>query len=703
MKINLTYTVKKNLIPDFYYEVLSCYGLSAKNIKNSTLFIIKNIFNSYIFNKELNIYTLKHNLHTNQLNILNTVNQTITQLNAKLKSKYESKLQLYYKAKEEFNKINNKDNKKEFKEKEPKLIQFNSYSNEIDSKTYYQIINKSLLENVIKTKENINKEFIDYGEVHSHLAQAVVQQVCDEYNYYFKALKEYFIQHKDKTINNDKINHFTGMPKEPQYKAKHSKITFEISKQRFNNNGTVLLIGNKHKLYKDYAKKELIKPEVTEKFNTFNLMEVINNDLKDKNIHYLQNINNYEVVGIRIIPGQYKKLPKIEYIISFNKELNGFYQALIEKANERYNKDFFELKDNLKLSLIKDYFNNDYKNLNNEQNKKLNNNDDESLTKPNNIPYFMGLDLGVVNFACVSFYTANRDKDYVISGKTLKSRVKQLDNRIDKKKKELCIEVIKNIQSKKDKKEVLTRQELNLLSEYYKSIYNNELISVSQERKLNITNDYIHKLSKCLIDECINKGIKVIVVGKNKGWKQEINNGKSNNRDFYNFPHARFIEILKYKGLLKDIVVIEVEESYTSKTSFIDNEELRVYNDKRSKDLDNSEEKDLTQGNENQLSKSTIKNSKVKMLGKRINRKFITKDKVIIHADINGSFNIVRKVLLNFKYNSKIINIEYELMELNMSRKVKLNNFYAQSLNKKQKLKEINIKKCEQSGVALSF
>ena len=95
----------------------------------------------------------------------------------------------------------------------------------------------------------------------------------------------------------------------------------------------------------------------------------------------------------------------------------------------------------------------------------------------------MGLDLGVVNFAAVSFYTANRDKNYVISGKSLKNRISNLDIKIDKKKKELCIETIKTIQSKKDKKEVLTRQELNLLSEYYKSIYNDELISQTQERK----------------------------------------------------------------------------------------------------------------------------------------------------------------------------------------------------------------------------
>ena len=656
MKINLTYSINKTLIPDYYHEVLSCYGLSAKNIKNATLFIVKNIFTSYTYNKELNTYTLKNNLHQNQLDIIHTVNQTISTLNAKLKSKYNDKLNLFNQAKNKHYQ-ENKDNKEEFKEKEPKLIQFNNYLSTIDSKTYYQIINKTLLENVIKTKEVLNKKFQDYSEVHSHLAQSVVQQVCDEYSYYFKALKEYFL-----TKGND--NSFTGMPKEPQYKAKNSKITFEISKQRFNNDGTVLLIGSKHKLYKDYTKKELINNSIKEEFNKFNLMDIINNDLKNKNIHYLNNIDNYEVVGIRVIPGKYKKLPKIEYIISFNKELEGFYPALIKKSQLMYGKDFFELKDKDKLSVIKEYFNNDYKNLNN---------------KVNNVPYFMGLDLGVVNFAGVSFYTANRDKNYVISGKSLKNRISNLDIKIDKKKKELCIEIIKTIQSKKDKKEQLSRQELNLLNEYYKSIYHDELISKTQERKSNITNDFIHKLSKCLIEECIQKNIKVIVVGKNKGWKNEINNGAKNNRTMYNFPHAKFIETLKYKALLKDIVVIEVEESYTSKTSFIDNEELRAFN--------KEENKDLTQGEENQLSKNNKK-----MLGKRKNQKFITKEKKVIHADVNGSYNIVRKVLLNLSYDKEIINLSYELMEVKLNGKKKLYNFHEMKkrINSKIKNKELN-------------
>ena len=116
MKINLTYTVKKNLIPDFYYEVLSCYGLSAKNIKNSSLFIIKNIFNSYTYNKELNTYILKDNLHQNQLDIISTVNQTIINLNAKLKAKYDVKLNLYHQAKEKYEEDNkDKENKEEQK------------------------------------------------------------------------------------------------------------------------------------------------------------------------------------------------------------------------------------------------------------------------------------------------------------------------------------------------------------------------------------------------------------------------------------------------------------------------------------------------------------------------------------------------------------------------------------------------------------
>ena len=142
----------------------------------------------------------------------------------------------------------------------------------------------------------------------------------------------------------------------------------------------------------------------------------------------------------------------------------------------------------------------------------------------------------------------------------------------------------------------------------------------------------------------------------------------------YNFPHAKFIE------LLKDIVVIEVEESYTNKTSFIDNEELRVFN--KNKDLVKGEERNLTQGDKNQLSKGKSDS--------KDNQKFITKEKKVIHADVNGSFNIVRKILLNFKYDKEKINLSYELMEISNYQKRKLFNFHDLEIKIKNQINKVN-------------
>ena len=613
MKINLTYSVNNKLIPDFYSEVLGYYGLSAKNIKNSALFIINNIFSAYSYNKDSDSYFLKNNLHGNQQEIFEIINSTINHLNKKLKIKFDQNMAKFIHQKEINTNTNNSNNTKL---KEPKLVQFSLYSEIIDSKTYYQILDKSLLENVIKHKEKLKPEYKDYTIVHSHLAQSVLQKLCDEFNHYFKAVKS-FSKNKDS---------FTGKPKAPNYKSKTSAISFDISIQRFNNNGSVLLIGKGHKVYKDYDKTKLVNQELINQFNSFNLLESINKDIENKNL-------TGRLIQIRVIPGKYKQKPKIEYVLSFDKELKGFYPDLLAKAQNEKNKDFFKLKDKEKLSLIKDYFNHDYVKVN----------------PKNPIPYFMGIDCGLVNFAAICIFNQHRDLNYIVSGRTLKNKIIKIDTKLDQKKSNLTTEEIKAIQSKKDNNQQLTRVELTQLKQFHKDLsINNELIEF-QLRKANITNDFLHKLSKGLIQDCLNKDIKVIIVGKNKGQKNEINLGSKNNRAMYNFPHARFIEILKYKAMLNDILVVETEESYTSKTSFIDNEDLAEY-------------KKTTQGTKNQLS------------GKRIQQVFITRNKIKLHADINGSFNIVRKVLKTFQYDKEQMSLSYQLVELNLQGK---NKFYA--------------------------
>ena len=107
----------------------------------------------------------------------------------------------------------------------------------------------------------------------------------------------------------------------------------------------------------------------------------------------------------------------------------------------------------------------------------------------------------------------------------------------------------------------------------------------------------------------------MLVIGKNKGWKQSINIGRRNNQAFVQVPHARFIDMLTYKARLVGIKVVVTEESYTSKTSFIDLEPVK---------------------------------KQMVYLGKRIKRGlFKSADGTLINADINGSSNIIRKVVPN--------------------------------------------------------
>lgn len=125
-------------------------------------------------------------------------------------------------------------------------------------------------------------------------------------------------------------------------------------------------------------------------------------------------------------------------------------------------------------------------------------------------------------------------------------------------------------------------------------------------------NHYLHAASKNIIDLLVREHIGTLVIGKNPEWKQEINIGKRNNQNFVQVPHARFIEMLTYKAKLVNIKVVLTEESYTSKCSFLDNEPIGKHEHYE---------------------------------GKRIKRgMFRSQYGRLINADVNGAYNIIRKV-----------------------------------------------------------
>jgi putative transposase len=122
---------------------------------------------------------------------------------------------------------------------------------------------------------------------------------------------------------------------------------------------------------------------------------------------------------------------------------------------------------------------------------------------------------------------------------------------------------------------------------------------------------YLHTASRAIINLLVREGIGTLVIGKNVGWKQEVSMGKKNNQSFVFIPHARFIAMLTYKAGLVGIRVVTIEESHTSKCSFLDLEPIGHHD---------------------------------RYLGKRVKRGlFLASTGQAINADVNGSYNILRR------------------------------------------------------------
>jgi len=146
-----------------------------------------------------------------------------------------------------------------------------------------------------------------------------------------------------------------------------------------------------------------------------------------------------------------------------------------------------------------------------------------------------------------------------------------------------------------------------------------ERVAAKRTRRID---HYMHTASRRIIDLLVAEGIGTLVIGKNAGWKQECKMSRKNNQHFVQLPHARFIDMLTYKAKLVGIEVLVQEESYTSRASFLDLDPIPVYGEK---DAD-----------------------KVKFNGRRITRgMYKSKSGRNLSADINGSYNIMRKALPN--------------------------------------------------------
>ena len=211
---------------------------------------------------------------------------------------------------------------------------------------------------------------------------------------------------------------------------------------------------------------------------------------------------------------------------------------------------------------------------------------------------YLSIDLGIDNLcACVSIGEKSKSL-FLIDGKCLKS----INQRYNKQKGKLQSKLPEN------------------------KHWSNQLNDITKKRNFRI-NNYLHEVSKYIVNHAVSNNTNTIVIGYNKGWKQDTNIGKKNNQNFTQIPFQKLIQLIQYKAKLKGIIVVIQEESYTSKASFFDNDKIPTYK------------------------KGAF--VKYKFSGKRSHRGlYITSTGLRVNADINGSLNILRKYL---KCNSDAI------------------------------------------------
>ena len=226
--------------------------------------------------------------------------------------------------------------------------------------------------------------------------------------------------------------------------------------------------------------------------------------------------------------------------------------------------------------------------------------------KPKQNQRVAAIDLGLNNLATV--VTNDGDNPILISGKKIKS-INQYYNKMTSKHKSLL------------PNNIFTSKSLDRLW-----LKRNSKISYE-----------MHKITKFLANYFDERDVSKVIIGYNSDWKNGINLGKRNNQNFVNIPYTKFINQLTYKCQLLGITVITREESYTSKASFLDYDEIPNYGDEEIP----------------------------KFSGKRIKRGLYRSTTRKINADVNGAYNIMAKENPNYIIgNRKQLNFNPILIKL---------------------------------------
>ena len=222
---------------------------------------------------------------------------------------------------------------------------------------------------------------------------------------------------------------------------------------------------------------------------------------------------------------------------------------------------------------------------------------------------YMSIDIGLDNLTAIANNYGQRP--FLINGKGLKS-INQYYNKI--------ISHYRSIAKQLNKLEYTKRME-----------------RLTNKRNFKVE-DIIHKSSRYIVNKAIKDGVSVIVIGYNKNWKQHSKMSRKVNQQFVQIPFNTLLQQIQYKANDVGIKVILIEESYTSGTSFLNNElPVKEFYDKKRR-----------------IKRGLFKSNNGKLINSDINASYQIMKKEFPNAFQQG-YGIEGLVLSPFKVNISLI------------------------------------------------
>ena len=443
----------------------------------------------------------------------------------------------------------------------------------------YSVLNATVLDTMCRTWRD-NEGLIMYRRLPASCSQQVVLTVIDLWKAAFAAMAEYY---KSQSA-------FTGKPATPGFLSKNDRFVLELPYAQ---------LGKGLPTPRVLPDLESATAEQQREFYLFNLKDGIDRACEKRGWV------KFTPRHIRIVPrgGTVKAEAVVELTQSFP---DHSIIARLLKSNE----------DEL---------------LSCDTQKKRDAFFEKHLLKRTDLR-MAGIDVGENNLLSVSFSTG--DRGLVYEAKRFMDKMQKFDAKLDARLSDLATPRMRELQAKPDR----TKAETIGLRKAQKAIFEDDAYQDILRLKQNVKSDFEHKIAHDLVEHCAKRGVDVIVIGQNKGMKNSAERSSKENRKSHLIAHHRIMSLIRYKAEAHGMVLLTTEESYTSKSSFVDDDVLPA-----------SGSKDAVPAT---FSGTRSAQNRNRFVRRADGAKHTFPGQV--HADINAAFNMIRKLFRSFRFSDRL-------------------------------------------------